>query len=478
MRRLLMSNDSLIKTSLLLFIDQIVVLAAGGWFFWLLISKMTSPSVVGQATAVYSLVNLVSVLATVGLEYPLLKRSLKDRSQILGTAFAIQIIATGLSIPVVLYMLYNIYYDSADLVSVALLILVSWPVLLTTRFALLGISNARIVLFVDSIGTPLKFIAAYILLSLNLGSAAILISIMIFNLFLAAAGLLFTTRFYGFTLSKAKDLYTIFREGVINIPTILSKTLIFTLSIVLLASLGIGDTEIGTFYIVLMISLFAGGLVTSNAYMLIPHSSASKTDLSLMSARISISLTVPIIAVLISAPKFVLSIIGEQYIAGEQLLLSLSIGIVPFSIVTLGISKLNYLGRSKTIVLIGLLQLGSLLIPFFILTPQYGTLGSGYSIIISYLLTSIPIIVLSERLLLRYLMNCAIALATSWSISFLLTMSLHTGNVLDSLLPMSLSFISSLLLILALRNISLTEIKVLISQLGGRSFSAKEREIT
>ena len=179
----------------------------------------------------------------------------------------------------------NIYEDSANLIWMALLILLSWPVLLTARFALLGMSDAKTVLVIDSIATPLKFVSAYILVSLT-GSAGILASIMIFNIFLAIVGIYLATRVHGFFSMSNKKSLLLLRGGLANIPVILSRTMIFTLTVVLLASFGVDNAQIGTFYIALMISLFAGALVSSNAYMVIPHSSASKSDLSLVGARV------------------------------------------------------------------------------------------------------------------------------------------------------------------------------------------------
>ena len=463
-----MFQNNLVRSSLLLFIDQILVLAAGGWLYWLMVSKLTTSSAVGQATAVYSLVNLVAILAMVGLEYPLLKRSLENRGHILGTAILIQMLMAALLVPVVIFTIVNIYEDSANLIWIALLILISWPILLTTRFVLLGMSDSRTVLVIDSIATPLKFIAAYVLISQQLGSVGILASIMVFNIFLAAAGIYFARKIHGFSVGRIRNTFVLLKEGLSNLPVILSRTLIFTLSVVLLATLGVDNAQIGTFYIALMISLFAGALVTSNAYMVIPHSNASKSDLSLSGARVSLSLTVPIISILISVPSFILSLIGEQYVNGHLVLLILSIGMVPFSIVTLGISKLNYLGYYKLIVIVGVIQLLSLLIPFYILAPEYGIIGAALSIVISLIVASIPLVIWSEKKLLVYLANCCIAICGGWLASYAVSMIILSETDLVSLLQILVSFSVSSLLILCLKNTSVDELKSLIYLARGK----------
>ena len=89
------------------------------------------------------------------------------------------------------------------------------------------------------------------------------------------------------------------------------------------------------------------------AYMVIPASSRSNNDLTTDSMRISLSLTAPLIAALIVAPKSILSVIGPDYTSAETILLLLSIGILPSSIAINAISKSNCLGKSRELITIG-----------------------------------------------------------------------------------------------------------------------------
>ena len=106
-----MSVSKLINSSLLLFVDQLVV-GAGGWVYWLIISKLASTSEVGLATTVYNLVILIATVVELGLEYPLLKRSSIDRSRVLGTALLLELLITLAAIPVLIYTLDSVYEES------------------------------------------------------------------------------------------------------------------------------------------------------------------------------------------------------------------------------------------------------------------------------------------------------------------------------------------------------------------------------
>src|ERR687886_612078 len=75
----------------LLFLDHLLV-AAGGWIYWLIIVPKITPFEVGQVTSVYSLVTLISTLTQLGLEYPILKSSSSQQhDQILLTALIIEL---------------------------------------------------------------------------------------------------------------------------------------------------------------------------------------------------------------------------------------------------------------------------------------------------------------------------------------------------------------------------------------------------
>ena len=118
-----MSVNKFIGPSVALFLDSLVV-AAGGWFFWLVISKFISAEEVGQATTVFSLVVLITTLTQLGLEYPLLKRSSNERSRILGSSLAIELLITLTAIPLVYYLL-NLYEESVQRFTLIAMITIS-----------------------------------------------------------------------------------------------------------------------------------------------------------------------------------------------------------------------------------------------------------------------------------------------------------------------------------------------------------------
>jgi O-antigen/teichoic acid export membrane protein len=231
--------------------------------------------------------------------------------------------------------------------------------------------------------------------------------------------------------------------------------------VVLLATFDITNSEVGIFYISLMISIVAASLISSISYMVIPSSAMAQTDKSAGGIRIGLSLTAPIIALLLGSPQYVLSFIGTDYVSGEMLLLILGLGILPFSIVTNTISKLNYLGKSRKLLFIGFLQFITFVVAFMILVPQFKGMGAALSILLSYSVSCIPAMAWSEKILFRYFANTVIAIAAGWGISNIFRLLLPDGTINEFITALS-SIAVTLTIIFALKNTSITEVRTLL----------------
>ncbi|SRR6266487_3646848 len=450
----------------LLFFDSLLV-ALSGWIYWLIVVSRTTSNEVGQATAVFSLVTLIFTLTQLGLEYPILKRSSTERSQVLVTVLAIELLLTLATIPVVFFFINNLsLLGLSRFTWMAIGILTLSSLGFVPRFALLGVSDLKSIIAIDVAGTSLKFVTGFALVSMGFGAFGMLMSFLLQNLLVASAAIVVAKkRGFGFRLGSLKYAKEIMKDGLVNSPAKYSRMLILSLSVVLLASFGISSSEIGIFYVALMVSIVAvGGLASSMAYMVIPASAASKTDLSSSSARIGVSLTAPLVAALITSPKFILSIIGLQYESAQTILLILSVAILPTSITMNAISKFNNLNESRKLIAIGSTEMLTFLISFFILVHQYGTLGAAFSTLIAFVSSSILSIIWSERTLLRYFAVSGIAILSGVSCGYVVN-SIHGINPFLVILA---SICSAMMIIFVLKNTSLAETVILVKGIISR----------
>jgi O-antigen/teichoic acid export membrane protein len=179
------------------------------------------------------------------------------------------------------------------------------------------------------------------------------------------------------------------------------------------------------------------------------------------SIRIGISLTAPIIALLLTSPHFILSLIGTEYVSGQIVLMILAVGILPFAVATNTISRFNYLGMSKRLLFIGSLQMIGFIVSFILLVPPFKGVGAAISILISYSVSCIPALIWSEKILLRYIANTAIAIIAGWGISNIVRLSLPDG-IINEITTLLTSIVVTMVIIVALKNTSISEVRRLL----------------
>jgi O-antigen/teichoic acid export membrane protein len=453
----------LIAPGLLLFIDS-VLLAFVNWIYWLVISKFALASEVGQATTVYSLVVLISILIQLGLEYPLLKHSHTQGSRILGTSLGIELILSIATLPLLLYTINTYFHQPAQsIIWLAIGMLFFSSVSFVTRYILLGISDVKSLVYIDLAGVCLKFVVGYTLVLTGFGVFGILVSFLLYFALVGCATLIILLKKFGFVLdrSEIKLAKEITKSGLVNTPFKLSKVVIISLSVILLTPFGINNSDIGIFYITLMISIVAGSLASSIAFMVIPASTKIGRDLASPSLRIALGLTAPIISTLIVAPKFVLSIIGTQYISGDTVLLLLAIGILPFAVTFNAISGFNNNGQHRKIIVIGCIEFFTFLIGFFFLVPYLGIIGAAFSVMLAFLAASIPSIIWLGSAITRYVANPCVAIIIGIMAGFIL------GSIsgMHPVVQIIAAFLVTSILVIALKTITLPEIQQTLSLL-------------
>jgi len=452
------ADNRFVNLGILLFLDSIII-ALSGWTYWLMISRFVSLSEVGQATAIYSLVLFFFMLSQMGFEYPLLKKSFVVRSRTLWTTLSIELIITFAIIPALIFIQSDVYGTSLqrfNVISITLLVFSS--IGFVTRFSLLGKSEVKSIIIIDIIGTGIRFLSGYVLVTNGLGALGILYSFLFQQIVTTTATLAIATRIFAFGLSSMSYAKEIIKEGLINMPSKFSRTFIISFSIVLLASFGVSDSAIAKFYVALMISIMGAGMASNIAFMVIPNSSMVNKDMSSDSMRIGLSLIAPLIVTLLIAPKQILSLIAGDYASAEIVLLVLSFSILPSAIIMNTISNFNNLNKSKELLLIGAIQIVTFIIAFFSLVPQYQTLGAAISIFLSFSSTSVTCVLLSECRVLNYILTSIIAVAGGWIAGYILSRIFEVHVVFAILV----SVLVTLSITLSLKNISVNEIREIV----------------
>lgn len=451
------SVDKFVNPGILLFADQLLT-ALGSWIYWIVVSRFVLTEEIGHATTVYSLVLVVNMITQMGLEYPLLKKSIAHRQRIFGTVMLLELAITAASIPVILYATGSLYQESSEFTWIAIGILVFSSLGFVSRFALLGLSKAKTILVLDIVGTALKFGSALAFVSIGYGASGILLSFLIQAAVITCGTTIAGVRSFGVGFGDLSFIKETVKDGLINMPSKLSGFLVISLSVVLLASLGVESSEVGIFYIAMMVSIVVGSFASSLAFMSIPASSALHKDLSSGSLRIGLAFTAPIISVLIVAPSSILSIIGTEYTAAATVLVVLAAGVLPSVILANAMSKFNNQNKPKKLLAIGSLRIGVFLIAFFSLVPQFGTLGAAYAILTSFSSAAVLSAIWSDKSSLRFIGIAILSIVAGVFAGTLVS----TGTQAHPLLSILASLGTALLIIFSLRGTSTQEIGAVI----------------
>ena len=460
--------NKIVSPGILLFIDQILV-AVGGWVFWLVISRITTPAEIGLSTAFYSLAMLVTLASQLGLEYPLLKKASIDKSKILGTVMTIELVLTGLSIPILLYVAGVMYGEQSTFEYVWLTagILVLSSLGFVSRFALLGIADAKSVFAFDMAATAVKFALGYLLVSQGLGATGILASFLAYSAVIMAGTLAIGKKKLSFSLGSLTYAKGIVNDGLANMPSKLSKMFIMNLSVVLLAFIGVmSSSDVGIFYIQLMISLAAGSMAASMAFMIIPASASSKAQSGAADSgiRIALGITAFIVVALLAAPQFALSLVGPNYATEATSFFILCLSIIPAATLNIAVAKLNTSNKLKQIAIVGIVQIATFLAAFFVLTPAYGLTGAAVSILVGYSASAILSLGWShERSFLRALLLSAVAILIGWMAGY--TLQIAAGVQSPGILIL-VSATATVLALFATRAVYIFDLRAIMKAAG------------
>ncbi len=462
-----MSINKFIAPGFLLSVDLLLV-SFVNWIYWLLISKLTTASEVGQATSVYSFTVLASAITLLGLEYSLVKKSSIERSHIVGTTIVIELLITAVAVSILFYLLNGLYHGSLQVLSwIAVGIVIFSAQRYVLRYVLLGISDARSVLKVNTMGAVLQLLSGYVLVTMGFGSVGILLSFLLNVLFITGLSFLVARASFQFNIGDLRYAIGIIKDALVNAPTPLAKIVIYSLSVVLLATFGIPQPEIGVFYIALMLSLVAGGFAANIAFMVIPVSLGSKRDMSTDSIRIGLSLSAPLIVILMVAPNYILSLIGPDYASAEIVLVVLAAAIFPYTIVINAISKFNNLGKPRQIIAIGSIHVIAFLSSFVLLVPFYGTLGAGTSILIASVVSALPSVIwLGKEQILRYVFGSLASIISGLAVGY--GVKLIFGSSLPPSVVVLVSIAVVIIVIFSLKNTSVNELLVIAKGITGR----------
>jgi O-antigen/teichoic acid export membrane protein len=374
-----------LKASLVLFISSIT-LAAGGFVFWLVASQLMPVEEIGYATAAVSSISVMSTLSALGLEFTLLKRASEERGKIVGTLFTFEILVNLALLPAVFFIANPLGSENGlAILALAAAIFVANGVAFIPKSAMLGMMDAKVVIMYDTGAFAARLATLAAFAALGFGSIAILLSLLVHSAILSAVFGVTTFRKLGYSIGSMSYLKTVLQEGASNFPTRLSRLIVTNLGVLLFAYVSLDPALVGAFYFAVMFSVVGSEFATTLSTMAIPASVTRGKEIVMYSTKLSLILSTPIIALLLSAPGFLLGLLGRNYSEGGTSLFMLSLSIIPTALVLNGLAKFNAEGKFRNAAVMGIIEIVVFLALFFPLESLYSIDGVALAILVSYI---------------------------------------------------------------------------------------------
>ncbi|MCE4613459.1 MAG: hypothetical protein F7C07_06475 [Desulfurococcales archaeon] len=384
------SIEGVVKGSGYILATNAIVSVAGA-LFWILVAPIIGDDGVGYASSAISLALLLGLLLGLGQNFSVLRLV-----PVLGfRAFLASLfvsVALGSLAWVASYRASGLFFGG-ELLPLSLLVgalsFIS-VVSQTVSAGLIAIRSEKFFLAVSSISQALR-VGLGLALALAIGVRGVLYAYLASMSFTLIASTWVVASKLGFTLSTKPPIGEALKVGVSNYPNLLATGLIMHVA-VLSAALVSGDPgATGGFYIALNLGLVVSMIPGAVAMASLPRLSVEPGIRVWPVWRSSIALTAPILALMMTWPREILSLFGEGFVASYTELFVVLIASPLVAGVTLRIVDLNARGLYGRVFAVGASRLGSMLI----LVPILGGMEGAVGIAIAYSASIVPAMLLS-----------------------------------------------------------------------------------
>jgi len=438
-----------------------IIAAIANASFWLLAVKFAEPSDVGLASSAFSMPVLLSTIAALSFEYPIIKYISKDKS-FFGSILFFEIVIHLLLIPILLLSIQQIT-DNFLVVVFAVIVLLSFPLQQISSVALMGSFLIKPVNIMNVVGAVLKIIILIVFSSFHLGSLGILLALSSQFFIIGTVLLIIAFKKFGFEF-KISTLKTAFLEGISNYPTKLTGVFQYFGSISILTLFAVPFEDIAGFtlsygFLVLITAIPAG-------FSLLSISSLTKEkESSAVSMTWGMAIAIPIITIMFTSSDWILSIYKDIYSKYAGLLVILAISIIPLILKTNVITMLNNQGALKKIVLLGIIESVIFLSAIVFLVPSIGAIGGAWAVAISSISAAILSLYWVNNTIRRIFFTSILIVAVGVA-SGLLVQQIIDNRLIVTLVGFGTSTASMFLF----RLIRFSEILFIINQIKSRNF--------
>jgi len=405
---------------------ETIVSMISGYVFWIIMSKIAPPDVIGTSSAVISFAGIIAVVANIGIPTGLqrfLGRSLSDGHLHNTRVFvksSLVLVTLGIVTCTFIILIfrdgvYTVFKIDFNLMLMSLLLIISSAIATLFRGIIISSLKTRVLLSTMFLASSCKLILSIILVIVGYGVIGLTIGFTI-NQIVAASilGIATSTIIFRVQTNTKKinsEIAINFMSASKNIliaseanwiPTVITTIGSQLGTLVVFGSLG--SNQAGVYFISLTIVTGLTGVMYSLFTVALPVLSSmddGRKRFAWHALRLSLIIVLPFSSSLIVYSKQVLDLLGHGYVEGSLSLQIMLLSILPTA-VGYGITSLIYsYGNYRQVLAIGL----SISIPrslfYFMLVPLYGVAGAAISYTVGSIVGLAVSVVIAKKIKMK-----------------------------------------------------------------------------
>lgn len=378
------------KGATYLYLETLIAMLSG-YIFWIVMSKLASPEVIGTSSALVSLAVIFMTAATIGIPAGIQRFLAKsfaeqkiDDAKIYLRSSLILIsvgIITSCFALLVTYIIFNeVLKLDFNLIIVAFIFVGSFAILTLFRSIIIASLKTKALPFAALLSTALKFILAIALVISGTGALGLTLGFTSFSV-LGSILLVFTivTIFKSFStnITARIKLRKALRDTLDASVSSWIPTLVYSIGAhlgPLLVYGSHGANQAAVYFIAFSIVIAISALMSSLFTIAYPALSAmedGRKRFAWRTIKISLVISLPLTFSLIFYSEQILQFFGQDYTGGALPLSILLLSLLPYA-VTAGLNNLVYsYGNYRQVLAIGLAASVTRTVLYFVLVPSY-----------------------------------------------------------------------------------------------------------
>ena len=386
----------------------------GGYVFWLVMARITTPEVIGTSSSVISLATIFTAIVTMGIPTGLPKLlgknfaedNLGEAKTFVRASFALVAIAIAICSGVVLIsqnFIHEVFKMDSKFSVLLVLLMTSSTTTQLLRSVVTSTLRTKIFPISMAIATSVKLGFAIMLILIGLGALGVTLGYIFFEIVISVlSAIIIFMIFRKPVKSEIRLIRTskeIIKVSVVSwIPILLYNMGSQLGTLVVLGTHGAGQA--GIFFVAFAIYTAIAGIMnslTTIAFPVLSSMSDGRKNFASRVMKMSLVITLPLSFALTFYSKDIMGLFGSGFLIGSFTLEILLFAILPTGMLS-GINILMYsYGKYKQVLYLGLASNISRTVFYFILVPTYGSEGAAVSFLVGSIISFVISIFSARR---------------------------------------------------------------------------------